>query len=136
MQRLVSGAEFRAMHEGWKAFDRSFRMLLSPMVNGTDSARAIAKNFANGMRGLNHRFGQLDDMRLAAEVMALAIEEAKAPREFSVMVEKRLHATLLDPHAHDHEHEHEHGDDCGCAHDHDHSHGHDHSHDHGHGKRS
>lgn len=76
-----------------------------------------------------HYFGQVDDIRLAAEIMALAIEDANAPREASVAIERKLHDTLLDPHAH-HGHEHEHGDACGCGHDHDHGHGHDHHHHH------
>src|SRR5262245_49315383 len=78
-----------------------------------------------------HYFGHVEDMRLAAEVMALAIEDVGAAREASVAIERKLHATLVDPHAHHHhDHDHEHGDDCGCGHDH--AHGHDHSHDHGH----
>lgn len=78
-----------------------------------------------------HYFGQLDDMRLAAEVMALSIEAADATREASVAIERKLHATLVDPHAH-HGHDHAHGDDCGCDHDHGANHGHDHGNDHGH----
>ena len=78
-----------------------------------------------------HYFGQLDDMRLAAEAMALSIERADAPREASVAIERKLHQTLIDPHAHghSHEHSHEHGEDCGCDHEHG---GHEHGgHDHG-----
>ena len=70
-----------------------------------------------------HYFGQLDDMRLAAEAMALAIEPADATREASVAIERKLHQTLVDPdaHAHGHHgHDHDHGDDCGCEHDHTH----------------
>jgi len=80
-----------------------------------------------------HYFGHVEDMRLAAELMALSIEDADAPRDASVALERRMHATLLDPNAH-HNHDHEHGDACGCGHDHDHAHdhGHDHAHDHGH----
>ena len=80
-----------------------------------------------------HYFGQLDDMRLAAEAMALSIERADAPREASIAIERKLHQTLVDPDAHAHgDHGHEHGDDCGCDHDHG-AHGHDHhGHDHGH----
>ena len=74
-----------------------------------------------------HYFGQLDDMRLAAEAMALAIERADAPREASVAIERMLHQTLVDPDAHDHHHEH--GPDC----DHDHDHGHQHGPDCNHG---
>jgi hypothetical protein len=78
-----------------------------------------------------HYFGHVEDMRLAAELMGLSIEDATAPREASVALERRIHATLQDPHAH---HHHEHGDDCGCDHDHGHTHDHkhDHAHDHGH----
>lgn len=76
-----------------------------------------------------HYLGQVDDLRLGAEVMALAIEARDAPREQSIALERRLAATLTDPNAHNH------GDGCGCGHDHshDHSHGHDHGHDHDHG---
>lgn len=76
-----------------------------------------------------HYFGHVEDMRLAAELMALSIEDAGAPREASVAIEKRVHATLLDPNAHHHGHDHAHGDDCGCGHDHG---DHDHAHEHGH----
>jgi len=103
-----------------------------------------------------HYFGRPDDMMLAAEVMALAIESADATREQSVQIERRISATLRQPehdhHHHDHHdhdhHHHHHGDECGCGHDHhdhghhhhdhdhghhhDHSHTHSHSHDHGH----
>lgn len=88
-----------------------------------------------------HYFGHVEDIRLAAELMGLAIEDADAPREDSVVIERKLHATLTDPHGHHHGHDHAHGDDCGCGHEHgqdhahDHAHGHDHSHDHGKGKR-
>ncbi len=92
-----------------------------------------------------HYLGQVDDLRLGAEIMALAIEDAKSPRETSLAIERRLHATLSDPHDHDHP-EHVHGPNCN--HDHDHApkpvtakaephvhgpncnHGHDHDHDH------
>jgi len=109
---------------------------------GTDIPRTMAAYEMRGTPTLllfdrqgrlrRHYFGQLDDMRLAAEVMALAIEAADAPRDFSVAIERKLHQTLVDPGAHQH---HEHGDDCGCGHDHghDHGHAHDHVHHHGHG---
>jgi len=77
-----------------------------------------------------HYLGQVDDLRLGAEIMALSIESADAPREASLAIERRLHATLTDPSDHHH-----HGDDCGCGHDHEHGHGHhahDHDHEHGH----
>ena len=83
-----------------------------------------------------HYFGHVEDMRLAAEVMALSIEDAGASREASVAIERKLHATLVDPNTH-HGHDHAHGEDCGCGHDHGaddaHDRGHDHGHDHGHG---
>lgn len=74
-----------------------------------------------------HYLGQVDDMRLAAEVMALAIEAPDAPRDQSVALERRLAAVLVDPS--DHQHEHEHGGGC-CGGGHHH---HDHDHDHAHG---
>ena len=72
-----------------------------------------------------HYLGQVDDLRLGAEIMALTIEGANAPRDASVAIERQLHAALSDPHDHD-----RHGDACGCGHDHDHGHSHDHGHDH------
>lgn len=71
-----------------------------------------------------HYLGQVDDIRLGAEIMALAIEEADAAREVSIRIEQKLSDTLLEPgdhphHAHAHGHDHVHGDDCGCEHDHD-----------------
>jgi ABC-type nickel/cobalt efflux system permease component RcnA len=76
-----------------------------------------------------HYLGQVDDIRLSAEIMSLAIEDAAATREQSIDIERRLAATLIDPeaaHNHSHDHDHVHGDNC-CGHDHgphDHSHGH------------
>lgn len=83
-----------------------------------------------------HYFGRPDDMMLAAEIMALAIEGADASREESVAIERRIAATLRQPghdhdHDHDHGHHHEHGDACGCGHDHHHEHDHAHGHHHG-----
>lgn len=75
-----------------------------------------------------HYLGQVDDIRLSAEIMALAIEDAEAPREASIAIERRLAATLVEP-----SHEHQHGPGCGHDHDHDHHHGHDHQHAHGDG---
>lgn len=74
-----------------------------------------------------HYLGQVDDVRLGAEIMALSIEPADAPRDASIAIERRLHATLTDPRDHHH-----HGDDCGCGHDHHHDHHHHHAHGHGH----
>jgi len=94
--------------------------------------------------------GEASDIRLAAEIMALAIEHPNAPRETSIAIERMLRATLVEPHSHDHDHEggccgghghahgHGHGDEggCGCGgggHDHDHGHHHHHhGHHHGH----
>jgi hypothetical protein len=76
-----------------------------------------------------HYLGQVDDVRLGAEIMAFALEARTAPRETSLAIERGLAMALTDPHAHDH------GDACGCGHDHGHDHGHHqhgHSHDHGH----
>ncbi len=75
-----------------------------------------------------HYFGKPDDMLLAAEIMAMAIEDQGAPREQAAAIERKLARALASP-AHDHHH-HEHGDDCGCGHDH-HDHGHHHHHAHG-----
>lgn len=77
-----------------------------------------------------HYLGAVDDVRLGAEIMALAIEDKKAPREASIAIEQRLHAALVDPSEHHHHHHHD--GECGCGHDH-HHHGHDHDHDHAHG---
>jgi len=104
-----------------------------------------------------HYLGQVDDLRLGAEVMALTIEARDAPRDQSIALERRLAAVLVDPnahhhheggccgghgHAHDHGHDHGHhhhgeGGCCGghgAAHDHDHDHTHGHEHGHAHGK--
>lgn len=105
-----------------------------------------------------HYLGQVDDLRLGAEVMALTIEARDAPRDQSIALERRLAAVLTDPnahhhheggccgghgHAHDHGHDHGHhhhaeGGGCcgghGASHDHNHDHDHDHKHEHAHGK--
>jgi hypothetical protein len=94
-----------------------------------------------------HYFGRPDDILVAAEIMALSIEAADAPRAQSTLIEERLADTLVSPgqghdHSghnqgghghggHDHTH-HDHGDGCGCDHaptpstshgHHDHPHG-------------
>jgi peroxiredoxin len=74
-----------------------------------------------------HYLGQVDDLRIGAEVMALTIEAREAPREQSIALERRLAAVLTDPNEH---HHHEGGCCGGHDHDHDHAHGHDHEHDH------
>lgn len=94
-----------------------------------------------------HYLGQVDDMRIAAEIMAMAMESRDAPREQSIAVERRLAAVLIDPeehhhdheggccgghgHSHDHHHDHDHAHGGGCCGGH--AHGHDHAHDHDHG---
>lgn len=75
-----------------------------------------------------HYLGQVDDVRLGAELMALAIEARDAPREQSVAIERRLAAALTDPS----EHHHHEGGCCG-GHGHDHAHDHAHGHEHGEG---
>lgn len=91
-----------------------------------------------------HYLGQVDDIRIGAEVMALALEDADSPREASIAIERRLAAALTDPnahhpdheggccggghHHHDHDHAHAGGGCCGGGHGHDHHH---HDHDHG-----
>lgn len=85
-----------------------------------------------------HYFGQPDDILIAAEIMALAIESPASPREEAAMIERRLASALIgnshdhdhDAHEHGHGHDHAHADACGCGHDHDHGHGHDHGHHH------
>jgi AhpC/TSA family len=72
-----------------------------------------------------HYFGKPDDMTLAAEIMAMVIEEAGGAREQSVKIEKALAKSLVSlNHGHDHSHDHaqdlqhDHSDDCGCGHSH------------------
>lgn len=87
-----------------------------------------------------HYFGRPDDMTLAAEIMAMSIEDKGSPREQAAGIERKIAAALTAP-AHDHDHDHhghdhhEHGDACGCGHDHAHDHSHDHQHEHDHGHR-
>jgi hypothetical protein len=64
-----------------------------------------------------HYFGRPDDMQLAAEIMAMAIEDANSPREQAAGIEHKISRTILSP-SHDHDHEHVHGP--GCGHDHHH----------------
>ena len=84
-----------------------------------------------------HYLGQVDDIRLGAEIMALSIEAPKAERAASVAIEQLMHATLSDPHDHDHhghdhgEKGHVHGPDCNHGHDHEHGHSHEPVHVHG-----
>jgi len=71
-----------------------------------------------------HYFGKPNDIMLAAEIMAMAIEDEGAPREQAAGIERKLARVLVNP---EHGHAHEHGEDCGCGHDHGHD-GHDHHH--------
>jgi hypothetical protein len=71
-----------------------------------------------------HYLGRVDDIRLAAEVMAFCMESPTAPVEQSMAVERRLAAALVDPDAQAHSHE---GGCCGGGHHHHHDHDHDHA---------
>ena len=88
--------------------------------------------FDHAGRLRRHYFGRPDDILLAAEITAMAIESDQAPRSESAVTERRLAATLRAPghdHEHDHHHhDHTHGDACGCGPDHAHDHQHDHDH--------
>lgn len=67
-----------------------------------------------------HYFGRPDDMQIAAEIMALAIEDANSPREQAASIEHKISRALAAP-AHDHDHDHDHGAHVhgpGCGHDH------------------
>lgn len=74
-----------------------------------------------------HYLGAVDDLRVGAEIMGLLMEDADSPRDFSIAVERRLAAALVDPD----EHHHHEGGCCGGHHHHghDHDHGHDHAHE-------
>ena len=68
-----------------------------------------------------HYFGRPDDMQLAAEIMAMAIEDANSPREQAAGIEHKLSRAIAAPphdhgHAHGHDHDHVHGP--GCTHEH------------------
>ena len=89
-----------------------------------------------------HYLGQVDDIRLAAEIMGFVIEARDAPREISAALERRFASALVDPDAH---HHHDHDGGCcgghGDSHDHDHAHdggccGGAHTHDHSHDRSS
>jgi hypothetical protein len=124
-----------------EAFLKSERVTIPILVDQQNGAGVPKTMEAYGMQGTptlllfdrqgrlrRHYLGAVDDVRLGAEVMALAIEDAKAAREASLAIERKLAATLTDPSAHHHHHD---GACCG-GHDHDHAHGHDHDHDHAH----
>ena len=61
-----------------------------------------------------HYFGRPDDMQIAAEIMAMAIEDANAPRDQAAGIEHKISRALVTPHDHDpqHDHGHVHGPDC------------------------
>ncbi len=79
-----------------------------------------------------HYYGQPDDILMAAEIMAMAIEDKGSPRGEAARIERKIQGIMAAP-----AHEHDHDADCGCGHDHahhDHHHGHGHDgHHHGHG---
>lgn len=113
-----------------KAFVREYRWpfpIAIDQPNGKTIPKTMAAYELRGTPALllfdrqgrlrRHYLGQADDMRVAAEIMALAIEDRNASREQSVAIERALGAALIDPHAHHHH-------DGGCC-------GGDHAHDHG-----
>jgi Redoxin len=125
-------------------FLKSERISIPVLVDEQNGAGVPKTMEAYGMQGTptlllfdrqgrlrRHYLGAVDDVRLGAEVMALAIEDPKAAREQSLAIERRLAATLTDPSEHHHHH---HDGECcgGHDHDHDHAHGHDHEHAHDH----
>ena len=100
-------------------------------INGGDIPKTMAAYEIQGTpttlifdrqgRLRRHYLGRIDDIRLAAEIMAFCMEAPNAPVEQSMAVERRLAAALVDPDAHAHE-----GGCCGGGghhhHDHDHAH--------------
>ena len=77
-----------------------------------------------------HYFGQPDDIMLAAEIMALAIEQKTSPRNEAALIERKIAETLNgETHDDHHHHHHDHDDACGCGHDHHHEHAHGHCED-------
>jgi hypothetical protein len=101
-------------------------------INGGDIPKTMAAYEIQGTpttlifdrqgRLRRHYLGRIDDIRLAAEIMAFCMEAPNAPVEQSMAVERRLAAALVDPDAHAHE-----GGCCGGG-----GHHHDHDHDHAH----
>ena len=129
--------------EALKAFIEEFRWPFPIAIdepNGAEMPKTMAAYEIQGTPSLllfdrqgrlrRHYLGQVDDIRLAAEIMALSIEDAKAPREASVAIERALHAALVDPEDH---HHHDHDHEGGCCGGHGHDHDHDHHHDRAHG---
>jgi len=123
-------------------FLKAERITIPILVDKLNGAGTPATMAAYGMQGTptlllfdrqgrlrRHYLGAVDDVRLGAEIMALCLEDPKAPREVSVAIEQRLAAALVDPEPH-HHHD---GECCGGHHDHDHDHDHDHAHDHAEG---
>jgi hypothetical protein len=123
-------------------FLKAERITIPVLVDKPDGAGPPATMTAYGMQGTptlllfdrqgrlrRHYLGAVDDVRLGAEIMALAIEDPKAPREVSMGIEQRLAAALVDPEPHHHND----GACCGGHHDHDHDHAHDHAEGHVHG---
>jgi hypothetical protein len=102
-------------------------------INGGDIPKTMAAYEIQGTpttlifdrqgRLRRHYLGRIDDIRLAAEVMAFCMEAPNAPVEQSMAVERRLAAALVDPDAHAHE-----GGCCGGGGHHHHDHDHDHAH--------
>jgi hypothetical protein len=105
-------------------------------INGGDIPKTMAAYEIQGTpttlifdrqgRLRRHYLGRIDDIRLAAEIMAFCMEAPNAPVEQSMAVERRLAAALVDPDAHAHE-----GGCCGGG-----GHHHDHDHDHAHAEGS
>jgi thiol-disulfide isomerase/thioredoxin len=66
-----------------------------------------------------HYFGRPDDLQIAAEIMALAMEDANSPREQAASIEHKIGRALRAPsHGHDHGHGEPHVHGPGCNHDH------------------
>jgi peroxiredoxin len=121
-----------------KAFNHQYRLPFPVGVDMPNGDRLPLTMDAYEMRGTptlllfdrqgrlrRHYLGQVDDVRLAAELMALALEARDASREASIAIERGMSAVLIDPEAPPHVH----GPDCG--HDHASDHVHDTAHDEG-----
>ena len=109
--------------EALKAFNHEYRWPFPIAVDKPDGKKGLPVTMdAYEMRGTptvllfdrqgrlrRHYLGQVEDIRIAAEIMALAIEDADSPRETSIAIERKLAAVIVEP-------EHVHGP--GCGHDH------------------